>query len=82
MTIFRTKIQTTVPGEIIGQDDRGNPIYSDPEVLTHYGEFRPLAGEERNLDGDNIKSRFRVFLPTTAADVTGWSSLELSLIHI
>ena len=75
--IFKTPIAVTVPGEIIGKDPRGNPIYSDPVVTTHYGEFRPLQGDEDYRTGENITQRFRVFLPPSAGETPGTSSLEI-----
>ena len=76
--ILRTPISVTTPGgELIGRDSRGNPIYSKPTTTTHYGEFRPLQGDEDYRTGETITQRFRVFLPATAGDTPGTASLAV-----
>lgn len=67
--IFKTPITVSVPGEMIGRDSRGNPIYADPVVTTYYGEFRPLQGDEVYQRSQTTFTRFRVYLPAEATGI-------------
>lgn len=53
----------------IGEDPFGDPIYEDQEV-PYRAEVRPLSSEENVAAGQQVTTRFRVFLAPDADDVT------------
>lgn len=61
--------------EQTGEDDYGLPIYDDVETI-YPAEVRPLSSTETVAAGQQVTTRFRVFLPPSAVDVTPSDALR------
>lgn len=75
--IFRTKIEGFKPGEQIGTDPLGNPIFGPDEEITFYGELRPLQGSETIAGRDAVTTRYRMFIPRTIT-ITSFDKITIN----
>lgn len=82
VTVTRRELLRDEAGNPI-YDDYGNDQYVDVEVA-YPAEVRPLGSAETVGGRQTVESRYRVFLPPTATDVTatdalGWRDATLEL---
>lgn len=53
----------------VGEDAMGEPIYED-QLIPYRAEVRPLGSDENVAAGQQVTTRFKVFLSRRAEDVT------------
>lgn len=60
--------------EQIGKDEYGTPIYGDVEIASP-AEVRPLTSDEATDTTGIVTTRYRVFLPPSADELTSVDAL-------
>lgn len=76
--LFRTKIHALRKGGIVDSDPFGNDVYGPDVDDVFYGEFRPLASDEKVDKGTETPvTYFRVFLPPSASQITAYDKLVI-----
>lgn len=80
--ILHDRIETITRGETGEYDDYGNPVVSEVRS-SHRAEVQPLSSSENVAAGQQVQTRYRVFLSSSSTlDASGavyWNDVEYEI---